>query len=95
MSWLLDVVVIALCGTICGCDSWENLTSYGRQKRDWLRKHLRLRGGIPSADTYARVFQRLDPDEFLRCLSSRIESLRTRASGEIVAVDGPDVARQR
>ena len=85
---LLDVVVIALCGTICGCDSWEDLPKYGRQKRDWLRKHLRLRGGIPSADTFARVFQRLDPDEFLRCLSSWIESLRTRASGEIVAVDG-------
>ena len=70
---MLDVVVIALCGTICGCDSWEDLPKYGRQKRDWLRKHLRLRGGIPSADTFARVFQRLDPDE----------SLRTRASGEI------------
>ena len=85
---LLDVVVIALCGTICGCDSWEDLPKYGRQKRDWLRKCLRLRGGIPSADTFARVFQRLDPDEFLRCLSSWIESLRERASGEIVAIDG-------
>jgi len=85
---LLDVVVIALCGTICGCDSWEDLPRYGRQKLDWFGKHLRLRGGIPSADTFARVFQRLDPDEFLRCLSSWIESLRTRVSGEIVAIDG-------
>ena len=64
------------------------MPKYGRQKRDWLRKFLRLRGGIPSADTFARVFQRLDPDEFLRCLSSWIESLRERASGEIVAIDG-------
>jgi len=85
---LLDVVVIALCGTICGCDSWEDLPGYGREKLDWFRQHLRLRSGIPSADTFARVFQRLDPDEFLRCLSSWVESLRTRASGEIVAIDG-------
>ncbi len=55
---------------------------------DWFRRHLRLRGGIPSADTFARVFRRLDPDEFLRCLSSWVESLRTRISGEVVAIDG-------
>ena len=79
---LLDVVVIAL----CGCDSWEDLPDYGREKLDWFRQHLR--SGIPSADAFARVFQRLDPDEFLRCLSSWVESLCTRTSGEIVTIDG-------
>jgi predicted transposase YbfD/YdcC len=85
---LLDILVIALCGTICGCDSWEDLPRYGRAKVDWLRKFLRLENGIPSADTFARVFQRLDPDEFLRCLSSWVEALRTQVSPEIVALDG-------
>lgn len=85
---LMDVVVIALCGTICGCDSREDFARYGRQKRDWLQKHLGLRGGTPSPDTFARVFLRLDTGEFLRCLSSWGESLRTRALSEIVAIDG-------
>lgn len=85
---LIDILVIALCGTICGCDSWEDLPRYGRAKRDWLKTWLRLENGIPSADTFARVFQRLDPDEFLRCLSAWVESLRQQVEEEIVAVDG-------
>ena len=55
---LIDIVVIALCGVICGCNSWEDLPKYGRAKRDWLRRYLRLTNGIPSTDTFARVFQR-------------------------------------
>lgn len=85
---LLDVLVIALCGTICGCDSWEDLPRYGRAKLDWLRTWLRLENGIPSADTFARVFQRLNPDEFLHCMSAWVESLRQHVDGEIVAFDG-------
>jgi len=85
---LIDVLVIALCGTICGCDSWEDLPRYGRAKLDWLKTLLGLENGIPSADTFARVFQRLDPDEFLRCMSAWVESLRQHVDGEIVAFDG-------
>ncbi len=63
---LIDIIVIALCGVICGCNSWEDLPKYGRAKRDWLRKYLRLTNGNPSADTFVRVFQRLDPNEFIQ-----------------------------
>ena len=88
---LIDIVVIALCGVICGCNSWEDLPKYGRAKRDWLRRYLRLTNGIPSADTFARVFQRLDPDEFIRCMQEWLGAVRKAAGAgdeELVAIDG-------
>ena len=88
---LIDIVVIALCGVICGSNSWEDLPKYGRAKRDWLRRHLRLTNGIPSADTFAQVFQRLDPDEVIRCMQEWLGTVRKAAgagSEELVAIDG-------
>ena len=88
---LLDIVVVALCGVICGCDSWEDLPKSGRAKQDWLRRYLRLTNGMPSADTFARVFQRLDPNEFIQCLQAWLESVRKSASltdGQLIAIDG-------
>ena len=85
---LMDIVIIAICGTIAGCDSWEDLPKYGAAKLDWLRQFLRLENGIPSADTFARVFQRRNADEFLKCFSSWTAALRRQVDGEIVALDG-------
>jgi len=85
---LSDLIVIALCGTICGCESWEDLPRYGREKFEWLSGFLELPNGIPSADTFARVFQRLNPDEFLKCLLAWIEVLRGEQTHELIAIDG-------
>jgi predicted transposase YbfD/YdcC len=88
---LIDIVVIALCGVICGCNSWEDLPKYGRAKRDWLRRYLQLTNGVPSADTFARVFQRLDPNEFIQCLQEWLGAVRKAAGSggeELVAIDG-------
>ena len=85
---LQDIVMIAVCGAICECNSWEDLPRYARAKRDWFRQFLELPNGIPSADTFARVFQRLDPNEFLSCLSSIVSVLRKKVDGECVAIDG-------
>ncbi|HVY87796.1 MAG TPA: ISAs1 family transposase [Hyphomonadaceae bacterium] len=89
---LLDILVIAVCGTICGCDSWEDLPRFAKAKQDWLRSSIRLENGIPSADTFSRVFQRLNVREFMECLSSWVEDLRARVKDvtgdEIVAIDG-------
>ena len=85
---LVDLVTIAVCGAICECNSWEDLPRYGRAKRNWLEGFLELPQGIPSADTFARVFQRLKPDEFLQCLSSVVAVLRRPESQEVVAIDG-------
>jgi predicted transposase YbfD/YdcC len=85
---LVDIVMIAVCGAICECNSWEDLPRYGRAKKDWLKGFLELPNGIPSADTFARVFQRLKVDEFLECLSSIVSVLRREESQEVVAIDG-------
>ena len=79
---LRDIVMIAVCGAICECNSWEDLPRYARAKRDWFRQFLELPNGIPSADTFARVFQRLDPNEFPDCLSSIVSVLRKKVDGE-------------
>lgn len=85
---LVDIVMIAVCGAICECNSWEDLPRDGRAKKDWLSGFLKLPNGIPSADTFARVFQRLKVDEFLQCLSSIVTVLRRDESQEVVAIDG-------
>ena len=56
----------------------QYLPRYAKAKQEWLRGYIRLENGIPSADTFARVFQRLNVKEFMACLSSWVESLRAR-----------------
>lgn len=61
---LVDVLVIATCAVIAGADSWDEIAEYGRAKEHWFRRYLGLPNGIPSHDTFARVFAKLDPDAF-------------------------------
>jgi hypothetical protein len=64
---LADIVTIAIFAVICGADGWAEVAEYGRRKRAWLKTFLRLPGGIPTHDTFGRVFARLKPEEFERC----------------------------
>jgi hypothetical protein len=61
---LTDILVIATCAVIAGADSWEEIAEYGRTKEKFFRRFLELKNGIPSHDTFERVFARLDPDAF-------------------------------
>lgn len=72
---LLDVIVIALCGAICGVDNAEELEEFGEAKESWFKTFLELPHGIPSQDTFLRVFATLDPDEFRRAFIAWVESL--------------------
>ena len=85
---LADVIVIAILGTICGAEYWEDLPRFGNAKLEWLKKYLELPNGIPSADTFCRVFQRLDPDEFMKCMSHWVSRLREESGEKIVDIDG-------
>jgi len=60
---LIDILAIAICGVICGAEGWDDFVSFGRAKQEWLEEKLGLElpAGIPSADTFRRVFARLDP----------------------------------
>ena len=55
---LIDIITIAICAVICGADTWVDIESYGRAKLNWLKHFLELPNGIPSHDTFARVFAR-------------------------------------
>lgn len=85
---LLDIIVITLCAVICGADNWVEIEEFGKAREDWFRRFLRLPNGIPSHDTFGRVFGLLDPDQFAACFMDWVRSVRELAQGEVVAIDG-------
>ena len=90
---LMDIVTIALCGVIAGADSWVDVEAFGRRKAEWLRKMLDLPHGIPSHDTFGRVFARLDAQQFERCFTEWVLAVREVLQGDVVAIDGKRVRR--
>jgi hypothetical protein len=72
---LLDIVVLAICGVICGADDWVSMQQFGEAKQEWFQGFLELPNGIPSHDTFGRVFGRLDPDQFQTCFTNWILSV--------------------
>lgn len=85
---LIDIVVIAVCGAICGADNWVHIAEFGRSKYDWLKTFLALPNGIPSHDTFGRVFARISPEHFQACFSAWVQSLLPKLDEEIVPIDG-------
>jgi len=90
---LIDVLVVAVCCLLCGGESFNDMEDFGQAKYQWFRTFLKLRNGIPSHDTFNRVFQALDPKEFLDCFLSWTQSLRQAVGQEIVALDGKALRR--
>src|SRR5512143_4118720 len=90
---LLDVVAIAICAVIAGADSWEHIEQFARAKHDWLKTFLALPNGVPSHDTIARVFARLDPGEFQRCFLGWIGALQEATGRRGIAIDGKSLRR--
>jgi predicted transposase YbfD/YdcC len=90
---LVEIVTIALCAVICGADDWVAVEAFGREKHQWLRTFLRLPGGIPSHDTFGRVFSRLDPEEVRRCFLNWVQAVVGAPGAQVVAVDGKTLRR--
>jgi predicted transposase YbfD/YdcC len=86
---LMDIVTIALCAVLCGANDWVAVETFGQAKRAWLRTFLALPNGIPSHDTFGRVFARLAPDEFRRCFIAWVAAITGQELAEgVVALDG-------
>jgi len=90
---LEDILVIAICTLLCGGESFEDMEVFGESKEEWFRTFLQLPHGIPSHDTFNRVFAALDPEKFMEAFMRWTESLRKAVDEEIVALDGKALRR--
>jgi predicted transposase YbfD/YdcC len=90
---LLDIVAIALCAVIAGAESWDDIALFGQTKADWLGQFLALPNGIPSHDTFNRVFAALDPEQFRAGFQSWVQAIAEvlPTQAQVIAVDGKTV----
>lgn len=84
---LLDIMIIAICAVICGADGWVAVEAFGKTKRAWLEGFLDLPKGIPSHDTFGRVFARIDPEQFQTSFLRWVQTIQ-QVRGDIIAIDG-------
>ena len=88
---LMDILVIAICAVICGADTWTEIELFGQKKQPWLKKFLELRNGIPSHDTFGRVFALLDPEEFGKHFMDWVQTINQLTQGQVIAIDGKQI----
>jgi predicted transposase YbfD/YdcC len=88
-----DILVIAVCAVLCGAESYPAIEDFGREREEWLRQFLELPEGIPSHDTFNRVWRLLDPVEFQRCFLGWMQAVAEVTAGEVIAIDGKALRR--
>ena len=82
------ILVITLCAVICGADDWVSIAHFGHAKRKWFRRFLALPHGIPSHDTFGRVFAALDPEAFKAAFLAWVHTVAALLPGDVIAIDG-------
>ncbi len=85
---LLDIIAISVCAVIAGADSFVDIEQYGHARAEWFATFLDLPNGIPSHDTFGRVFARLDPIAFERCFLTWVQAIMPPTTGTLIAIDG-------
>src|SRR5207249_1014840 len=85
---LQDIIVIALCAVIADAQDWQDIETFGHKRLDWLQGFLELPNGIPSHDTFERVFERLSPGAFQACFREWVQALQQVLRIKHVAIDG-------
>ena len=89
---LRDIIIIAICGVICGAEGWVEIEEFGRAKEAWFTELLNLPNGIPSHDTFGRVFARIDPKQFEASFVQWVQGLSKTVQG-VIAIDGKTLRR--
>lgn len=92
---LNEILLAASCAVLCGVEDWETMTLWGRSQLDWLRRLLPFAHGVPSPDTFRRVFAALNPKTFERCFTTWVGTLCPTLEGKHVAIDGKSVRGNR
>ena len=90
---LTDVITIAVCAVICGANGWTDVELFGKSKQEWLKTFLELPNGIPSHDTFGRVFAMLEAERFEQCFMSWVSAISELTMGEVIAIDGKTLRR--
>jgi hypothetical protein len=85
---LSDILFITMAAVLSGCDDWNEIELYGETKEEWLRKYVELPNGIPSHDTFNRVFSLLDPEALRECFLDWVQSIARLSEGDVVSIDG-------
>lgn len=91
---LRDIIILAICGVICGADGWVGIEEFGKAKEAWFTDLLKLPNGIPSHDTFGRVFAHLDPKQFEASFVHWVQGISTTITG-VIAIDGKTSRRTR
>jgi predicted transposase YbfD/YdcC len=90
---LINILTIALCGAISGADTWVDIELFGESKEQWFASFLDMSNGIPSHDTFGRVFSLLDAEQFQNCFINWVQAICEVLEGQVVAVDGKTLRR--
>ena len=92
---LLEVITIAVCAIIAGGEGWTDMELFAQTKADWLGSFLVLKHGLPSDDTFRRVFEGIDPEKFQKCFMEWIAKVQELTSGQVIPIDGKTVKGSR
>lgn len=90
---LSDMIAIAICAVVCGADSWTDVELFAKAKQTWFKTFLDLPNGIPSHDTFGRVFGAIQPDAFEACFLKWTAALAKSSAGQLIAIDGKTLRR--
>jgi len=90
---LIDIIFIAICAVVAGADTYEQIENFGKKRNKWLSKYLELPHGIPSHDTFGRIFERIIPNEFQNSFMRWISSVAKLTKGQVIAIDGKTLRR--
>lgn len=85
---LIDMIVIAICAVICGAEAWTDIENFGNSKLPWLKTFLELPNGIPSHDTFGRVFSMIDAQQFQLAFYEWVWAVNDILQGQIINIDG-------
>jgi len=87
-----DIIILAICGVICGAEGWVEIEEFGKAKEAWFTELLKLPNGIPSHDTFGRVFAQIDPKQFEASFFQWVQGLTSTVQG-VIAIDGKTLRR--
>jgi predicted transposase YbfD/YdcC len=90
---LVDIIVIAICAVICGADTWVDVENFGQAKQEWFTRFLELPSGIPSHDTFGRVFAQIEAEQFQTSFLEWVQAANAITQGQIIPIDGKQLRR--